>query len=418
MAAALSLAVIVLAPRARRWAAAAWWFIPALLGGGYWYLRNVIVASNPIPQAEHLGPITLPHPTHLQTARPDFSIVHYATDTRVWREYFAPGLGHAFGVLWPLVVLAAVAGAVIAVLWGRDRIVRWIGAVVLFGMAAYLFTPLSASGADGAPVAFAINLRYVFPAILAGLVLLPLARGLKSPRRQAVMLAALLLAIALSDRADAVLRDPARPFGLLIATLAVLIPAALLWARARGASRIGVGAGFALLALGTIAIGYPVQRHYLNDRFSNSVAETAIPGMGLNSAYRWARDTHDLRIGLAGTTAGFAQYGFYGTDLSNHVIYLGARGPDGAFNAIPTCRAFRAAVNAAELDYLVTSPFLNFIHTSRPISSPEAGWLRGEAAALRPIVREGDVTVWRVRGRLDPNACGPRNAPLRRIPNS
>ncbi len=33
-------------------------------------------------------------------------------------------------------------------------------------------------------------------------------------------------------------------------------------------------------------------------------------------------------------------------------------------------RAFRAAVNAADLDYLVTSPFLNFIHTGNPIPRP------------------------------------------------
>ena len=128
-------------------------------------------------------------------------------------------------------------------------------------------------------------------------------------------------------------------------------------------------------------------------------------------------EREDARIGLAGTTAGFLQQGFYGTDLSNHVAYLGEEGPDGAFNAIPTCRAFRAAVNAADLDYLVTSPFLNFIHTDSPIFSPEAGWLRGEPA-VTPISRSGPVTVWRVRGPLDPAACGPANVPLRRIPNA
>ncbi len=102
--------------------------------------------------------------------------------------------------------------------------------------------------------------------------------------------------------------------------------------------------------------------------------------MDLDSAYRWARGIEDARIGLAGTTAGFAGYGFYGPDLSNQVIYLGEDGPHGAFNAIPTCARFRDAVNAADLDYLVTSPFLNFIHPGKPIPSPEARWLRGEPA--------------------------------------
>ena len=139
--------------------------------------------------------------------------------------------------------------------------------------------------------------------------------------------------------------------------------------------------------------------------------------MDLDSAYRWARDQRDARIGLVGTTAGFAGYGFYGTDLSNRVRYLGAPGPHGAYNAISTCAAFRAAVNAADLDYLVTAPFLNFLHPDKPISSPESRWLRGELA-VTPILREGQVTVWKIRGPLDPSGCGPANAPLREIPNT
>ena len=94
-------------------------------------------------------------------------------------------------------------------------------------------------------------------------------------------------------------------------------------------------------ALAIVAIGYPVQRHYLDHRFRNEgPREEWIPGYDLDSAYRWAQDIRDSRIGLAGTTAGFLQYGFYGADLSNEVVYLGKEGPHGAFNAIPTCREF------------------------------------------------------------------------------
>ena len=417
MAAALTMAVVVLAPAGRRWAAAGWWFVPALLGGGFWYLRNLIVAGNPLPEVAHLGPISLPHPERLQSARPDFNIVHYATDTGVWRHYFAPGLHDQFGTLWPLVVVGGAVAALLALALGRNRVVRWMGGVALFGMVAYLFTPLSAAGAEGAPDAFAINVRYLIPALLAAIVLLPLPRAFDQPRRQWALLAVLLVVLLVTDRSDAVLRDPSRVFGVLLAVLFVLIPAALLFARSRRAWRGAVAAGFVALAVVIAAVGYPVQRDYLRDRYRNDVAATSIPGMNLDSAYRWARGIADARIGLAGTTAGFLQYGFYGTDLSNRVIYLGMKGPHGAFNAIPTCRAFRAAVNAADLDYLVTSPFLNFIHTDNPISSPEAGWLRGEPT-VAPIDRSGPVTVWRVRGPLDPAACSPANAPLRRIPNA
>jgi hypothetical protein len=417
MAAALSVAVLVLAPAGRRRAAAAWWFLPALLGGGYWYLRNLVVAGNPVPEVEHLGPISLPHPERLQVGRPDFSIAHYATDTGVWREYFGPGLHDAFGVLWPLLVGGAIVAALWALLGGRDRIVRWVGAVALFGLLAYVFTPLSAAGAEGAPEAFGINVRYVYGALLAGLALAPLPRFFDAGRRQWWLLGGLLAVLLLSDRGDAVLRDPDRLFALLLVALAVLAPAALLLARGRGASRGVVAAGCVVLALAMVAVGYPLQRHYLDQRFRNEVADESIPGMHLDSAYRWARGSDGARIGLAGTSAGFAQYGFYGTDLSNRVVYLGADGPHGAFNAIPTCRGFRAAVNAADLDYLVTAPFLNFLHPDSPISSPEARWLRGERAAV-PLLRSGPVSVWKIRAQLDPAACGSGNAPLREIPDS
>jgi hypothetical protein len=438
MAAALTVAIVFLAPAGRRWAAFGWWFLPALAGGGYWYLRNLIASGNPLPQLEHLGSISLPHPERLQSGRPDFSVIHYATDTGVWHEYFAPGLHQAFGVLWPLVLAAAVAGSLLVLLQRRDRLLRWLGAVALFGLFAYLFTPLSAAGAEGEPVGFAINIRYAIPALLAGLALLPLAPAF-APRRGVVagdvpllraiyghsstgtslpewlLLGGLLVVWLATDRPDAVLRDPDRLFAWLVALLAVLVPAALLLARRRGASMAPVAAGFAVLALAAVAIGYPVQRDYLRNRYLNEDPETAIPGMHLDSAYRWARGVHDSRIGLAGTTAGFLEYGFYGADLSNRVRYLGQAGPHGAFDAIPTCRRFRAAVNAADLDYLVTSPLLNFIHPGDPISSPEAAWLRGEPV-VRPIRRSGPVTVWKVEGRLDPAACDRRNAPLRYVP--
>jgi hypothetical protein len=452
MAAALTLAVVVLAPAGRRWAAAGWWFVPALLGGGYWYLRNLIVAGNPLPQATSIGPISLPHPERLQEGRPDFSIVHYATDTGVWRDYFEPGLHQAFGALWPLVIAAAIAGGILALLRGRDKIVRWAGAVALLGLVAYVFTPLSAAGAEGEPVGFGINIRYAIPPLLLGLTLLPLAPKRLVGWREWTLLGALLAVLVVTDRSDAVLRDPARTFAIPLAFVLVALPAALIWAYSRSAAAnasppaggaaggtapeealaTGGGGGSpaatgpagwlawsltaagAALILFVLAIGYPLQRDYLRDRFGPT---SEVPGLHLESAYQWARDKTDSRIGLVGTTAGFLGYGFYGTDLSNHVLYLGEKGPHGAYNAIPTCPAFRTAVNAADLDYLVTSPFLNFLHTDDPVPSPEARWLRGDPAAA-PIKRDGSTTVWKLNGKLDASACGFGNAPLRRIPDT
>jgi hypothetical protein len=418
MAAALTVAVVVLAPQGRRWAVAGWWTLAGLAGGAFWYLRNLVVAGNPIPEVHSLGPISLPHPERLQQGRPDFDIAHYATDTGVWREYFGPGLHEAFGALWPLVVFGAAAAALLAVLRGRDRIVRWIGAVALFGLLAYLFTPLSAAGAEGEPVGFGINIRYVIPALLAGIVLLPLERRLDGERRQWGLIAALVLVFLVTNRPDDALHDKARVFAFLLVALAVLVPALLLHLRRRGTGTAAIAATSAGLVACLLAIGYPVQRHYLENRFANDgAADERIPGMHLDGAYRWARGIEGARIGLAGTTAGFAGYGFYGTDLTNRVRYLGEEGPHGAFNAIPTCAAFREAVNDADLDYLVTAPFLNFLHPGDPIPSPEARWLRGEGA-VRPLLRSGPVVVWRVDGELRPARCGLANEPLRDLPNT
>ena len=228
----------------------------------------------------------------------------------------------------------------------------------------------------------------------------------------------LVVVFLVTNRPDEALHDGARVFALLFVILVVGIPALLLYARSRGTSALVVTAAVGALLVAVVAIGYPLQQHYLEGRYANTGSkEEQIPGMDLDKAYRWARDVDHARIGIVGTTAGFAGYGFYGTDLTNRVVYLGEEGPHGAFNAIPTCAVFRAAVDDADLDYLVTAPFLNFLHPGSPISSPEARWLRGEGA-VHPVLREGEVTVWKVEGPLDPSACGARNAPLREIPNT
>ena len=402
--AALTLVVFALPAAGARLRALGIWIVPLLAGGAYWYLRNLIAVGNPLPQVQHLGPLTLPGPERLQTARPDFPIVHYATDTGVWRHFFGPGLHEAFGVLWPLVIGAAIVGAVLAIARRGYSLLQLLGGAALFGLAAYLITPLSAAGEQGAPIAFAINIRFAIPALVIGLALLPLGGGLEGRRTGWGLLVALLVVLVITDRSDAVLREPERAFGVLVALLLVVLPAALIFLRKRRIlGPAAIGAAFAALALLVAAIGYPVQRDYLNSRWRDFD-----PPQHLDSAYRWAGNVRDARIGLAGTTTGFLGYGFYGKDLSNRVVYLGAEDPHGSFNAIRTCSAFRRAVNAADLDYLVTGPFLNFAHQSRPKFSPEAGWIRTDPA-LRSISRDGagvaQVTVWKLDGRLDPGGC-------------
>src|SRR5262249_2270751 len=115
-----------------------------LLGGGHWYLRNLVVSGNPFPWQD-IGPIH--HAEALQGRHP-YSILHYATDTSVWGRYFTPALHERLGDLWPGYLALAVI-AVLLVLWRGGGVERMLGVVAVLSFIAYLLTPLSASGPDG-----------------------------------------------------------------------------------------------------------------------------------------------------------------------------------------------------------------------------------------------------------------------------
>ena len=173
-------------------------------------------------------------------------------------------------------------GGLLALFAGRDRLVRWLGGVALFGLLAYLFTPLSAAGAEGEPVGFAINIRYVIPALLAALVLLPLPRFLDDRRRQWALLERSSLVLLVTDRPDAALHDTARLFALAFVIVSVAVPAACWLARARGgAAATASPAASPPWRSPRSRIGYPVQRHYLDAPLrQRRPADEQIPGHG------------------------------------------------------------------------------------------------------------------------------------------
>ena len=90
---ALTVGVIWISGAGYRLRASAEWLGAMLIGGGYWYVRNLIVSGNPFPW-QSIGPIH--HAEALQGRHP-YSIVHYATDTSVWGRYFTPALHERLG---------------------------------------------------------------------------------------------------------------------------------------------------------------------------------------------------------------------------------------------------------------------------------------------------------------------------------
>ncbi len=184
----LTLAVIVIAPSGKRIRATAAFGLPMLLTGGYWYLRNLVATGNPIPYTGW-GPLGLPTPERMLELRPGFSVAHYWNEPDIWWDWFAPKLAEELGPLWPLVLIATVGGGVYALWKGREPILRALGGVAVLTALAYVFTPLTAGGEQGEPIAFEWNIRYLAPAAAIGLAILPLLPAFRAtPRARSVWL--------------------------------------------------------------------------------------------------------------------------------------------------------------------------------------------------------------------------------------
>ncbi len=406
----ITCAVIYATVPGRRLRATGVWLGAAFAGGGWWYLRNLIASGNPLPQIKKIGPIDLPGPDRLQIGRPDFSVAHYLTDTGVWKDYFAPGLEQGFGAIWPLLFALVLGGLILVMLTAHGRLTRTHGAVALLAILAYLITPLSASGPEGDPTGFAINLRFLIPALGLAVVLIPLSSWFDRGWRRFTLGLLLVILFVGTTATDPVISAPGRNFGLFIAVLFVALPFAFWMSRERlsgylSSPALAVGLGLALAVFALLA--WPLQKSYFDSRYQ---AFEQADSSGLAQPYRWASGVTDSRIALAGTTAGFKQYGFFGSDLSNEVVYVGREVSEGGFDAIGTCREFARKINEIDPDYLVTSPFLNFNDYGDPIDSPETIWAlndRSLEVEVHPILDAAHpVVVWKVDGPLDPERCG------------
>ncbi|MGB0119945.1 MAG: hypothetical protein WBP55_03190 [Solirubrobacterales bacterium] len=405
----VTFAVLFATVDGKRLRAAGVWFASAFVGGAFWYLRSLFASGSPLPQIESLGPLNLPGPERLQVGRPDFTVLHYATDLAVWRDYFLPGLEKGFGVLWPLLITMAIVGLVALMFRGPGRLTRAHGLAALLAIAAYLVTPLGAAGPEGEPTAFAVNLRFLVPALIMALVLVPLLPWFDRAKPRFALGVAFLALFLAAGHSDAIWSQPGKAFGVACALATVVLPA-LLWTfrdRLRNLLHGHSATLPAALLAGLVALlaAGPLSTYYFDSRYNDFEPES-----GLAGPYRWAAGISDSHIGLAGSTAGFKQYGFFGSDLSNEVTYIGREAGGGGFEAIRTCAGFRNAVNDADLDFLITSSYLNFNDYEHPISSPERSFVEGDPSVTRVAGASQHpdpdrIQVWRINGPLDPGGC-------------
>jgi hypothetical protein len=382
-AAVLVLGLVAIAPRGGRWRALCVSGLAAIAGGGYWYLRNLVHTGNPLPWIHHLGPIDLPAPEQALGGREAHSVLGYLTDGSVWSDWFLPDLHHAFWFLWPLLGFAALAGLVLCLTprrpqsrgsfrtpgdheeprdWWAEPALAVAALVGLASALAWLVAPTSASGPDGMPRGFESGLRYLAPALILGLALLPTAPLL---RQRFASLSAWL-----SFGADSATKlnhgRMGRPWVVMMGLVVVVI---------------------------AVVVGYPVQRHYLRERYANPSFTTP----GLNAAFKWARDLSDQRIATTSTR----QYPLFGTDLSNHVQYIGEERPHGGFEPPATCRRYRELLDEGDYTYVIATR--DRLEPNKPPYPPEAKWTEGSRSVA--VLRTPPTVVFKLNGKLDPSAC-------------
>ncbi len=388
--AALTVGVILVAPRERRMRIAAWWTGPLLLAGSFWYLRNLFRVGNPFPAVGlDLGPVSVPSPPLPQT----YTVWHYLTDGSIWHDFYLPGLNTAFGELWWAMLALVALGTVASIVAGRP-LQRVLGVAAAASVAVYLFTPRGADGPEGIPYFFQFTLRYLTPGLLIALALVPVVPPGVRVARRAWFYAALLtlLIVTLFDSGIGTGDTRRIALALVFGALAAAVIARV----DRRVPRSLLAAGLAgVLVLG-VAGGYAVQRHYLRERYASD-------------PLAFARNVSDARIAVVGS---IQTYPLYGNTLSNRVEQVAHIGPHGAFERVRGCRAWRSALAAGHYDYVVTTPPLIPYSPEGLIfgpaydrkASPEAGWTRTDPAA-RELSRSGKITVFRLRGTPNPNGC-------------
>jgi hypothetical protein len=411
----LTIGVVAIAPRGERLRTAGLWLGPLLLAGGYWYVRNLIAVGNPLPWTSLGGLLPTPAPPLQQHT--GFSVAHYLTSGHFWSAFAQAALASGLGRWWWALLAGAVIGPILCLLQrplarkseivqlsrqAPDRTVPMLGAVALFSLLAYLITPETGAGPAGDPLGFAFNLRYLAPALTLSLVVLPLAPALSSGAAQTALTIA-MAAVLVATVAQPQLWPAHVPAAVLIAVASVLVVGALVALGRMTRAPIAIALA-TVIALAGAAAGYGLQRHYLRGRYAYQ------PGVSyLAPVWALFRHIHDARVGVVGTFGGFFAYPLYGLDLSNRVQYVAERGPHGSFTPITTCARWRAQVNSAHLNYLLTTPARDPWHPKVLSYSPENAWTASDPAA-QPVYRETalgqPIVLYRLRGPLDPSACG------------
>ncbi len=373
-----------------------------ILGGGYWYLRNLTHGGNPLPWIDHVGPLSLPGPDQDVGGRDAGSIWGYLTDTDVIRHWFLPGFGDGFGSGWILLGVLAIGGLVLCLDRNSGPARRTGAAVGLALVLAWLVAPTSASGPTGEPNGFVSGLRYLAPALAVCLALLGSGVGQRGGKARWLVAGLLLIlapfTIAVGDGWGFKEWLVASAAGLLF-WLACLVALGVWSVRIRrhrpaGSSSgkvVAWAAGLAIVFL--VLCGQGVQRYYFDHRYASP--DFTIPA--LSEAFVWANGQSGARIGTNATR----QYPLWGKELDNEVQFIGIERPHAGFVEAENCRDFVRAANAGAYEYLV----LTMDREGQKLDQPrELTWVQGDPAIEDEQVIEGGG-VLKLSGPLSEKTC-------------
>jgi hypothetical protein len=411
----ITLGIFVLAGAGRRLREVGIFLGAMVITAGFWYGRNIAHALNPLPWVDEVGPIELPGPEQLELyPRKPLRVAAYWNDPEIWQDWFIEVFKERLGPLWFVILALMVAGFVLA-LWRGRGLIRMLAVTGIVTALAYFVTPLTASGIDGTPTGFEANLRYFAPAMLIGLVLLPIVPGLIRGRIAWAVLIGYLGIVALSilrpfQGSDllnfALTWEQGHAAGaVLLALLLVGVPVAMTLLARRGAPLAAVIAlPVAALAL-LVGLGDRQREDYLDGRYRLALAPPLEGGFRATGDWqalqKWGAGVRGLRIGVLGRGAAFGQYIFYGDDLSNHVQYIGDELSRGTFRPAPTCKVWRQKINRGNYDFVITTPRIS---ETQYLAPPENTWTGSDPNATR-ILTAGPAAIFRIDGRLTPRTC-------------
>jgi hypothetical protein len=405
---AMTIGVVAVATRGLRLASAAAWSCGLVLTGAFWYLRDLVAVGNPIPPLGiAVGPLALPSPPQRIVTS---SVSDFLLEGDVWTRVFVPGFADAFGLMWWAVVGLAITGMVAAAALGPGRVPRMLGLVGIAALVAYVVQPQALGFTADNPTWFGLNLRYALPALGIGLVLLPLLPALRSGRWPTLLAAVFGAAVVVSQLAPDVWPPAAsgRPGGSpnrgvevaagVAIGIVVFVGGALHLLEGRRpirTRRVALTGLVAAGALGAVLSGFALERYHLDRRYGR--ASTYPESWPITAIYAWARDVHGARIGIVGNSF---QYPLYGKDLSNHVQYVGRRGPHGSFDVPERCDEWRKTLNEGRYDYVLVAPPPVF--TREPPAAMT--WTERDPAAS-VVLRDEGAVLFRLDGELDSDAC-------------